>query len=391
MTCRSTTLRRHSAPSSCSRPRLRPLLAHGYEGVDENPTPLTDFVIPAGVITPLVVELEDSPRHPPALVYGAKGSWTVIPGTRTPAYIGPAWLRSVPTPCSARPSPTSARRSSTSRTSSAREARRLVERVQASVDVGVTCPADRRLPPRPLRRGTAAVVRGQRGVGPARAREAAPIREIARQVGSSRQHLITKFKQQVGVPPRLATRLLRLSRVWRLIDSGHSWARVAAESGYADQSHLVHEIPPFTRCPRRTPLITDQSSRRRPAAQARPELSRRGTMDLGAQLVATSALGQAARALVPLIDEHGESADREERLHDDVVEAFHRDGLCQMWVPRCSVASWIRSTRSTLEIASYGDPSAAECSWHHAWQSGPRARTSPTKRSPSCGRTASGR
>ena len=72
------------------------------------------------------------------------------------------------------------------------------------------------------------------------------IREIARQVGWSHQHLITRFKQQVGVAPRLAARLLRLSRVWRLIDSGHSWARIAAESGYADQSHLVREFRQFT-------------------------------------------------------------------------------------------------------------------------------------------------
>ncbi len=72
------------------------------------------------------------------------------------------------------------------------------------------------------------------------------IGEIAREVGWSHKHLITKFKQQVGVAPRLAARLLRLSRVWRLVESGHDWARIAAESGYADQSHLVREFRKFT-------------------------------------------------------------------------------------------------------------------------------------------------
>jgi alkylation response protein AidB-like acyl-CoA dehydrogenase len=83
-------------------------------------------------------------------------------------------------------------------------------------------------------------------------------------------------------------------------------------------------------------------------------------MDLGAQLVATSPLGQAARALVPLIDEHGDCADREGRLHDDVVDAFHRDGLYQMWVPEVLGGSELDPPHSleTLEIASYGDPSA---------------------------------
>ena len=83
-------------------------------------------------------------------------------------------------------------------------------------------------------------------------------------------------------------------------------------------------------------------------------------MDLGSQLVATSPLGQAARALVPLIDEHGEYADREGRLHDDVVDAFHRDGLYQMWVPEVLGGSELDPLHSleTLEIASYGDPSA---------------------------------
>ena len=56
------------------------------------------------------------------------------------------------------------------------------------------------------------------------------IREIAREVGWSHKHLITKFKQQVGVAPRMAARLVRLSMVWRHIDDERSWARIAAGS-----------------------------------------------------------------------------------------------------------------------------------------------------------------
>jgi alkylation response protein AidB-like acyl-CoA dehydrogenase len=83
-------------------------------------------------------------------------------------------------------------------------------------------------------------------------------------------------------------------------------------------------------------------------------------MDLGSQLVATSPLGQAARSIVPLLDEHAEYADREGRLHEDVVEAFHREGLYQMWVPEVLGGAELDPLHSleTLEIASYGDPSA---------------------------------
>jgi indole-3-acetate monooxygenase len=83
-------------------------------------------------------------------------------------------------------------------------------------------------------------------------------------------------------------------------------------------------------------------------------------MDLGSQLIATSPLGQAARAVVPLLDEHAEYADREGRLHDEVVDAFHREGLYQMWVPEVVGGSELDPLHSleTLEIASYGDPSA---------------------------------
>jgi alkylation response protein AidB-like acyl-CoA dehydrogenase len=83
-------------------------------------------------------------------------------------------------------------------------------------------------------------------------------------------------------------------------------------------------------------------------------------MDLGSQLVATSPLAQAAREAVPLLDEHADYADREGRLHDDVVDAFHREGLYQMWVPAVLGGSELDPLHSleTLEIASYGDPSA---------------------------------
>jgi AraC-like DNA-binding protein len=80
-----------------------------------------------------------------------------------------------------------------------------------------------------------------------RSRGTSTIREIAGEVGWSHKHLITRFRQQVGVAPQLAARLLRLSVVWRHLDGERqSWVRVAAECGYADQAHLIREFRRFT-------------------------------------------------------------------------------------------------------------------------------------------------
>jgi AraC-like DNA-binding protein len=75
-----------------------------------------------------------------------------------------------------------------------------------------------------------------------------PIGEIAREVGWSHKHLIAKFKQQVGLPPKTAARLVRLDTVWpQLAGSGApNWARIAAEAGYADQAHLIRDFRRFT-------------------------------------------------------------------------------------------------------------------------------------------------
>jgi methylphosphotriester-DNA--protein-cysteine methyltransferase len=58
--------------------------------------------------------------------------------------------------------------------------------------------------------------------------------------------LITRFRQQVGLPPKTVARLIRFGQVLRSIDQGRSWERIAAESGYADQPHLVREFRRFT-------------------------------------------------------------------------------------------------------------------------------------------------
>jgi AraC-like DNA-binding protein len=80
---------------------------------------------------------------------------------------------------------------------------------------------------------------------------AVPIGAIADQVGWSHKHLITKFKQQIGLAPKTAARLVRLEQVTaRLADRPGGGprpdlSRLAAEAGYADQSHLTRDFHQF--------------------------------------------------------------------------------------------------------------------------------------------------
>ena len=75
-----------------------------------------------------------------------------------------------------------------------------------------------------------------------------PIGRLAGEVGWSHKHLITRFRQQVGVPPKTAARLIRFGAVWRRLATHPAarWDAIAADSGYADQAHLIRDFHQFT-------------------------------------------------------------------------------------------------------------------------------------------------
>jgi AraC-like DNA-binding protein len=68
--------------------------------------------------------------------------------------------------------------------------------------------------------------------------------ELAKELGYSNKHLISLFHEQVGVPPKLMARLVRLHRVmWRIAsEEDLCWADLAASHGFCDQAHLGREI-----------------------------------------------------------------------------------------------------------------------------------------------------
>ncbi|MGH9212876.1 MAG: helix-turn-helix domain-containing protein [Acidimicrobiales bacterium] len=204
------------------------------------------MLLPATLVTPLGVYVSCSPLRPPALVMGPSGTYTRVEGTCEPGilvHLAPLGAYKLLGPAVSEIGGTMVGLEDIV----GADARRLGERVQSAPDLGRARPAARRLPPRSRHTWTAPSPEVSHGWHLlARSRGRSTIREIARQVSWSHKHLITKFKQQIGVAPHLAARLLRLSVVWRHLNDEQSWARVAAECGYADQAHLTREFRRFT-------------------------------------------------------------------------------------------------------------------------------------------------
>ncbi|WP_152521099.1 helix-turn-helix domain-containing protein [Nocardiopsis ganjiahuensis] len=71
------------------------------------------------------------------------------------------------------------------------------------------------------------------------------VEDLADEVGWSRKRLSARFRAQLGITPKRAARLVRFDHAARLLAAGHTAADVAAESGYADQSHLHREVKSF--------------------------------------------------------------------------------------------------------------------------------------------------
>lgn len=71
---------------------------------------------------------------------------------------------------------------------------------------------------------------------------------LARELGHSNKHLIDRFREQVGLPPKLVARLIRFERMVDHLRGGgrEGFAELAATFGYYDQAHLVRDFRQFT-------------------------------------------------------------------------------------------------------------------------------------------------
>jgi AraC-like DNA-binding protein len=77
------------------------------------------------------------------------------------------------------------------------------------------------------------------------------VREAATAAGVSARHFIDRFTAQVGLTPKRFCRVRRFQRAIALAHHGtcEDWATIAADCGFADQSHMVHEFKDFAGLP----------------------------------------------------------------------------------------------------------------------------------------------
>ncbi|MBO0729557.1 MAG: AraC family transcriptional regulator [Acidimicrobiaceae bacterium] len=71
------------------------------------------------------------------------------------------------------------------------------------------------------------------------------VERLAAEVGWSRRRLWSRFVSQIGLTPKRAAQLVRFDQAAHRLAAGDSAATVAAEGGYADQSHLHREVLAF--------------------------------------------------------------------------------------------------------------------------------------------------
>ncbi|NUT36446.1 MAG: helix-turn-helix domain-containing protein [Hamadaea sp.] len=72
------------------------------------------------------------------------------------------------------------------------------------------------------------------------------VERLAAEVGWSRKRLWSRFRSQLGITPKRAAQLIRFDHAAHRLAAGHAAAAVAADGGYADQSHLHRDVMTFT-------------------------------------------------------------------------------------------------------------------------------------------------
>ena len=83
---------------------------------------------------------------------------------------------------------------------------------------------------------------------------------LANEAGLSTRQLERRFLREVGLGPKMLSRILRFQQVFRAIERcDGAWAPVAVECGYYDQAHLIRDFNQFAH---QTPavLFAEQSA-----------------------------------------------------------------------------------------------------------------------------------
>jgi AraC-like DNA-binding protein len=73
------------------------------------------------------------------------------------------------------------------------------------------------------------------------------IGDLAAEIGWSQKHLIRRFREEIGLPPKTLVRVLRFNQSVEALgrDPNPDWAQIALDCGYYDQSHLIRDYREF--------------------------------------------------------------------------------------------------------------------------------------------------
>lgn len=76
----------------------------------------------------------------------------------------------------------------------------------------------------------------------------ATVRDVARHIGLSQRRFIQVFTEEVGLTPKLFSRVQRFHRALALVRhaTAPDWAQLAVNCGYFDQSHLIRDFLMFS-------------------------------------------------------------------------------------------------------------------------------------------------
>jgi len=78
--------------------------------------------------------------------------------------------------------------------------------------------------------------------------DSAMVRDVARRIGLSQRRFIQVFTEEIGLTPKLFSRVQRFQRAMALVrqTTAPDWARLAVNCGYFDQSHLIRDFLMFS-------------------------------------------------------------------------------------------------------------------------------------------------
>jgi AraC-like DNA-binding protein len=72
-----------------------------------------------------------------------------------------------------------------------------------------------------------------------------PVSRLTEELGCSRKHLASRFREQIGLTPKTAARILRFQRAVGRLAAGVSLGRLALDCGYYDQAHFNRDFRQF--------------------------------------------------------------------------------------------------------------------------------------------------